>query len=269
MNIKKVIRGTGMLSVMAIFTTQLTACSRVEPNHEAVKMVNWGKNGMHDLIEVKGLVPLNPFTGEKLYQVPMWETSGGFDNGDILAKDAGEFTISPRYQYSPMRTRGKNIVYNFKDISGNENLISLDEIELKILNVIVFNAYREIARSYTTDGLMSNLQGYEEKVEKRLIEEFEKKGFVLLSLTSSLNPPQSMKKAIEARNESIQNARKAENDLEIARMEQQKAIIERETNRIKSQGLTPQILASKWIEAIGDNDKIIITDGNTPVMLTK
>jgi len=265
----KIIRSIALLTIMMIGMINLTGCSRVEPNHEAVKMINWGKNGIEDLVEVKGLVPLNPFTGEKLYQVPMWETSGGFDNGDILAKDAGEFSISPRYQYSPMRSKGKHIVYNFKDISGNENHISLDEVELKILNVVVFNAYREIARSYTTDELMSNLQGYEEKVEKRLKEEFEEKGFVLLSLTSSLDPPDSMKKAVEARNESIQNARKAENDLEIARMEQQKALIERETNRIRSQGLTPQILTSQWIDAINDNDKIIITDGNTPVMISK
>jgi hypothetical protein len=49
---------------------------------------------------------------------------------------------------------------------------------------------------------------------------------------------------------------------------QEKAKIDAETNRIKAQGLDSKILQQQWIEAIRySKNKIIITDGKTPVIL--
>jgi hypothetical protein len=77
-----------------------------------------------------------------------------------------------------------------------------------------------------------------------------------------------MAQAIEARNNQKQMAEQVKNELEVARMQKEKAQIEQETNRIKSQGLTKEILTERYIDALRwSNNRIIITDGKTPVML--
>jgi len=144
----------------------------------------------------------------------------------------------------------------------------MDNLENMILNPIVINAFREEARSFTTDSLMNNLNMFESRVQERLRAEFESKFFKLNSLTSGLTPPTSMAQAIESRNNQKQMAEQVRNELEVARMQKEKAQIEQETNKIISQGLTKEILSQQWIEAIRNtSNKIIITDGKTPVML--
>jgi len=257
-----------VIAIAGVFS--ITGCSIVEPNYEGIKMTNWGKSGIDDFVEVHGNAGIiKEMFGEKLYRVPMFETTGGLKEVKILAIDAGEFTIDPHYQYKPTRGKGKQIVFDYKHIAGDEPTVSLNNIEEKILNVVVYNAYREVARQYTTDALMSNLNEYERKVEARLDEEFKAKGFDLISLTSGLEPPSSMRNAIEARNNSIQRARQVENDLQVAKNQQEIAKIEQETNRIKSIGLTDKILMEQYINMLRETkNKVIITDGKTPIMLS-
>jgi hypothetical protein len=58
------------------------------------------------------------------------------------------------------------------------------------------------------------------------------------------------------------------NELELAKMRLEKAKIEAETDRVKSSGLTKEVLHEKWIEAIRNtNNKVIITDGKSPVIV--
>jgi regulator of protease activity HflC (stomatin/prohibitin superfamily) len=245
----------------------LSACSRVEPNYEGVLMENYGRNGKSDFITVTGKQwTLSP--GTQLYQVPMFETSGDADRVKVNAKDAGKFDVDPVYQYQPIRGKGIDIVFNYKHLGVNTPEVMLNNIEKTILNRIVVNAYREEARKFTTDSLMNNLNLFEQQVFDRLKSEFEKKFFELNEVTSGLTPPQSMENAIEARNNAIQEANKVENELKVARMNLEKAKIDAEANKIKSQGLSKEILTERWIDAIKTtNNKIIITDGKTPIIL--
>ena len=92
--------------------------------------------------------------------------------------------------------------------------------------------------------------------------------FELKELSSGLTPPLSMRKAIEERNNAIQEANKVKNLLNVSKMLQEKAIIDQETNKIKSKGLTKEILTEKYIDALrNSSNRIIITDGKTPVIL--
>jgi hypothetical protein len=53
-------------------------------------------------------------------------------------------------------------------------------------------------------------------------------------------------------------------------MNLEKAKIDAETNRVKSQGLDGKLLQEKWIEAIRNTDnKVIITDGRTPIIFNQ
>jgi hypothetical protein len=252
-----------MISV-AVLT--LASCSSVEPNYEGVLMDNYGRNGESDFTSVKGrqwtIAP-----GVKLYQVPMFETSGDPDMIQISAKDGGKFTVDPAYQYKPIRGKGIQIIFNYKHLGENEPEIMFNELEDAILNKLVINAYRELARSYTTDSLMNNLNSYEILVENKLRVDFSVKFMSLENLTSGLLPPKSMGKAIELRNNAVQKANQIENEVRVAKMLQEKAKIEAETNNIKAEGLNDKILKEKWINAIRySKNRIIITDGKTPIM---
>lgn len=77
-----------------------------------------------------------------------------------------------------------------------------------------------------------------------------------------------MAKAIELRNNAIQQAEQVKNELQVSKMNLEKAKIDAEANRVRAQGLDNKILQEKWIEAIRNtNNKVIITDGKTPVIL--
>ena len=245
----------------------IISCSRVEPNYEGVLMSNYGRNGKTDFTVVTGKQwTMSP--GTELYQVPMFETSGDPNAVTISAKDAGVFTVDPSYQYQPFRGKGVDIVFNYKHLGINEPEVMMDNVENAILNKLVTNAYREEARGYTTDSLMNNLNSYERQVEIRLKKDFEGKFFQLNNLTSGLKPPSSMAQAIENRNNAIQQAEQVKNELQVSKMNLEKAKIDAEANRVRAEGLDSKILQEKWIEAIRNTkNKVIITDGQTHVII--
>ena len=245
----------------------LVGCNRPEPNYEGVLMTEYGRNGINSFKIVTGAQGmLGP--GSELYQVPMWEQAGDPDIVEITAKDAGVFTVDPSYTYTPIRGKGAEIVFNYKNYRIQDPETFFDNVEADVLNKRVTDAYREEARNYTTDSLMNNLGKFELSVQKRLKEEFKTKFFDLTTLTSGLKPPASMLKAVEDRNKAIQEANRVKNELETSRMLLEKAKIDAETNKVQSVGLTKEILMQQYIEMLGKtSNKVIITDGRTPVIL--
>lgn len=245
----------------------LIGCNRPEPNYEGVLMTEYGRNGINSFKIVTGAQGiLGP--GSELYQVPMWEQAGDPDIVEITAKDAGVFTVDPSYTYTPIRGKGAEIVFNYKNYRIQDPETFFDNVEANVLNKRVTDAYREEARNYTTDSLMNNLGKFELSVQSRLKEEFKTKFFDLTTLTSGLKPPASMLKAVEDRNKAIQEANRVKNELETSRMLLEKAKIDAETNKVQSVGLTREILMQQYIEMLGKtSNKVIITDGRTPVIL--
>jgi len=253
-----------LLGLMLLGITTIS-CNRPEPNYEGVLMTDYGRNGLESFSVVTGAQgPLGP--GSELYQVPMYEEKADCDVTRVTGRDAGKFTVDPTYTYQATRGKGPYIVLNYKHLGTGDEFFN--NIEKSVLDKLVTDSFREEARNYTTDSLMNNLGAFETKVEDILKTKFANKGFTLNTLTSGLNPPESMSKAIESRNNSIQEANKVKNQLETAKMLQEKARIDAETNRIKAAGLDDKILQQQWIEAIrNSNNRIIITDGKTPVII--
>ena len=252
--------------MLAMSILVLTSCSRVEPNYEGILMENYGRNGKSDFHIVSGkqwtMAP-----GTQLYQVPMFEASGDAEAVNISALDAGQFSVDPVYQYQPLRGKGIDIVFNYKHLGVDEPEVMLNNVEASILNRLVVNAYREEARNYTTDSLMTNLNKFEAQVQARLKREFANKYFDLNEVTSGLTPPESMRKAIETRNNAIQEANTVQNELRVSKMKLEKAKIDAEANKIRSVGLTKEVLTKQWIEAVRySKNKVIITDGKTPMI---
>ncbi len=254
-----------VLLVFSLLAIATVSCNRPEPNYESVLMTDYGRNGIESFKVVTGAQgPLGP--GSELYQVPMFEQKADVDAIRVSARDAGIFTIDPSYTYQVTRTKGPNIVLNYKHLGAGDEF--LDNVEANVLNKLVTDSFRELARNYTTDSLMNNLGSFEKEVETMLQDKFNKKFFTLNTLTSGLTPPKSMATAIEDRNNAIQKANMVKNELETSRMYLEKAKIDAETNRMKSSGLTKEVLQQQWIEAIRNSkNKVIITDGRTPIIL--
>lgn len=228
-------------------------------------MSDYGRNGIESFKVVTGAQGiLGP--GTELYQVPMFEQKADADAIRVSAKDAGIFTIDPSYTYQVTRTKGPNVVLNYKHLnSGGE---FLDNVENNVLNKLVTDTFREEARNYTTDSLMNNLGSFERTVENILSKKFEGKFFTLNTLTSGLTPPQSMANAIESRNNTIQKTNDVKNQLEQAKMLQEKAKIDAETNRIKAAGLDNKILTQQYIEMLKvTKNRVIFSDGKTPFII--
>lgn len=240
----------------------LASCSRVAPNYEGVLMTHYGRNGMSDFKLVTGKVStIAP--GTELFQVAMYEQKADPKELGVTSKDGGFFSIDPTYSYEAIRGKGVEIVFNYKHVGTGDKF--MDNVEENVLNPLVLNAYREEARNYSTDSLLNNMNIFENEVQSRLTVEFNNKYFKLNTLTSGLKPPKEMIDAIIARNNVKIETEKVQQQLEMSKMNLEKARIDAERDKVQSVGLTNEILTSKWIEAIRNspNAKIIITDGKT------
>lgn len=257
------------LAIMGFALLSITACqcNNVKPNYEGVLMTNYGRGGRADFKPVTGSQGiLGP--GTDLYHVPMWEQKADPAEVIVTAKDAGAFSVDPTYTYQALRNHGVDILFNYKHVGVDDPEIMMDNIEAQILNQQVVNAYREQARNFSTDSLMNNLNNFEKAVEDTLKTRFADKFFELKDLTSGLKPPASMIAAIEARNNAVQKANEVRNQLETSKMLLEKAKIDAEANRAAATGYDSRVLQEKWIEAIRTTqNKVIITDGRTPVIL--
>lgn len=257
------------VSLFAIVSVGACRCNNVKPNYEGVLMSNYGRNGINDFEAVTGSQGvLGP--GTELYHVPMYQQKADPAEITITAKDGGTYTVDPSLTYQAIRGTGKNIVFSYKHLGVDDPDIMMDNIEGAVLNQLVTDAYREIAGNFTTDSLMTNRNSFERVVEDTLKARYRGKYFELLALTSGLKPPASMTQAIEARNAAIQKANEVRNQLETSKMLLEKAKIDAEANRAAATGLEPRVLQEKWIDAIRNTqNKVIITDGKTPVILTQ
>ena len=246
----------------------LASCNRPEPENEGVLMTDYGRNGIESFKTVTGAQGVL-FWGEELYEVPMYEQAADPAQVTILSSNSGKFVIDPSYTYQGVRGKGPHIILQYKQHNPGSSDF-LDNIENVSLNRIVIDKYREIARTFSTDSLMSNLQTYEDQVYAILHAEFLKKNFTLDILTSGLTPPADLVAAINLTNKAIQDGKRLDNDLENAHKEQKIKEVQAETAKIESRGLTPEILQLKFIEALAtSNSSIYITDGKTPLMMSR
>lgn len=255
------------ISLFCLVSIGACRCNNVKPNYEGVLMTNYGRGGIEDFKAVTGSQGmLGP--GTELYHVPMYEQKADPTEVTITAKDAGVFTVDPSFTYQAQRGKGRDIIFHYKHLGVDDAETLMDNIEASVLNQLIIDAYREAAGNLTTDSLMNNRNMFEKGVEDTLKRRVGGKYFDLLTLTSGLKPPASMAQAIEARNNAIQKANEVKNQLETSKMLLEKAKIDAEANRMAATGLEPRVLQEKWIEAIRTTqNKIIITDGRTPIIL--
>lgn len=235
-----------MIALLAVVA--FSSCERVAPNFVGVLMEDWGKNGKSDFTIVQGRV--STFApGTELFQVPLFDQRGQWEEPMRLkAADNTEFTAKPTYSYKVIRERAIDVVFDNKHIGSGEEF--MESIEDNILEPRIRDLIKEESRKYKTDSLMADGGSlmFEKRIEKIVEEEFEKRGFQLISFSSQLEFSQKVKDKIDSRNEV--NTNLSVLDQQIAEQKKRNELEELKTQQaiIKSRGLTKEILQQQFIE---------------------
>ena len=243
----------------------LTSCDRVAPNYYGVLMENYGKDGKSDYTKVQGRVStMSP--GTELFEVPAWEQRGKFtdDNGEdrvlqIKAADNTAFTSKPLYSYKVIENRVVDVVFqNARLGSGSDFMNALQD---NVLEPRIYDIIKEASRSYTTDALMANGGSlkFEQYVQDIVIKEFDKSGLQLISFSLNLDFSKKVKAKIDSRNEVNTNISVLDQQIAEQRKRNELEALKTEQNKIRSAGITPQLLQEQAIKK---------WDGKTPSVVT-
>jgi regulator of protease activity HflC (stomatin/prohibitin superfamily) len=242
--------------VLSVFL--FASCERINAGHVGVKVNQFGDNkGVSDVVEVTGFVFYNPIT-HSIYEFPTYiqhKEYTGENSFVVNTKDGSEFRVSPIINYSVQRDKVPAIFAKYRR--------SLEQIEEGFLKTSVFDAFRLATNKYTADELISNRQQFEVEVRKLLDGQLLVEGFIINQFTSNLVYPETFKNSIEAKNNAVQSALRAENEvktaeaqakIQVARAEGNaqsllvQAKAESEANRLKQQTLTPLLIQQQFIE---------------------
>jgi regulator of protease activity HflC (stomatin/prohibitin superfamily) len=256
-----------IVGVFFIFVFSMIGCERIDAGHVGVKVNMYGNGkGVDDVTEVTGWVFYNPIS-TKIVEFPTYvqhiEYTRKVDEyGDLISdesfivnsKDGSEFHVSPILNYSVKRDKVPYIFSKYR--------VELPQVEQGFLKTAVYDAFRIVANSYTADELIGNREKFELKVRQVLQKQLEPEGFMLSQFTSNLVYPETFKKAIEAKNNAVQAALRAENEVKTAEAQAKikiakaegnaqamltSAKAEAEANRLKQQTITPMLLQLEWI----------------------
>jgi regulator of protease activity HflC (stomatin/prohibitin superfamily) len=256
--VKRIILGiVGFFLLITLFFS----CERIDAGHVGVKVNLYGTGkGVDDVTECTGMVFYNPFT-TKIYEFPTYiqhkeytKTEGADNSFIVNSKDGSEFHVSPIVNYSVQRERVPFIFAKYRR--------SLPEIEEGFLKTAVYDAFRLATNKYTADELISNRAVFEVEVRRLLESQLLKEGFIINQFTSNLIYPETFKKSIEAKNNAVQAALRAENEVKTAEAQAKIKIAtangnaqamltaakaEAEANSLKQKTITPMLLQLEWI----------------------
>lgn len=149
--------------------------------------------------------------------------------------------------------------------------------ETMILPVFRAAAADVTAKFMAKDMHTGNRMGIEKEIRDKMMTTLGGRGFVIESvLMKSIQLPDGLYQAIEDKLEAEQDAQRMEFILQKERQEAERRKIEaegiRDANRIISEGLTPEVLRYKAIEAYRElstspNAKLIIGSGDQPILM--
>jgi regulator of protease activity HflC (stomatin/prohibitin superfamily) len=252
--VKRTLGGLAIIVAFAFFTS---SCERIDAGHVGVKVNQYGDNkGVDDIVAVTGVVFYNPIT-TRIYEFPTYiqhKEYKGENSFIVNSKDGSEFNVSPIMNYSVQREKVPAIFAKYRR--------PLEDIEEGFLKTAVYDAFRLATNKYTADELISNRAVFEIEVRRLLDNQLLKEGFVINQFTSNLIYPETFKRSIEAKNNAVQTALRAENEVKTAEAQAKikvataegnaKAMLasakaEAEANSLKQKTITPMLLQLEYI----------------------
>ena len=236
-----------ILVMVVCFAMLCMSCTTIDSGSVGVRFKKWAANEAEQggvIGTCKGFVWYNPFT-QNIYEYPVYVQRKSYETvygskGEIVkddaisvnSKDASIFKISPTIAY---RLDPDKVTYIFVKYRKK-----VEDLEEGYIRTCIYEAYRTCGNKYTADHLMSNREEFENEVRLRLEKSLGTEGFIVDEFTAKIDPPQSLKNSIDAKNEAVQNALKAENQVKEAeakaKIDVAKAQGEANALRIKADG---------------------------------
>ena len=262
-----------VLVIAVIIPTTMCRCTRVDSSEVGIKFnkLSLTDQGKLDASPVTGYVFYNPIT-TAVHTYPTYVQRVDFQEFSVKTKDAANFTMDPIMAYYLNRDKATEVFFKYRK--------SLPEIQDGYMRTVIYDAYRIVANSYTSDELMANLAKFESEVRVMLDSALTAEGFTVTEFTSQITPPESLRQMIDAKNAAVQAALKAENEVKQAEANAKIAIAKAEGdakamrikadaeayyNRTISASLSPMIVQEDWIEK-WDGHLPTYSGGGTPLI---
>ena len=253
-----------IMFAMLAAVLMLTSCGyeRVDAGYEGIKVNLYGDGkGVDDVSLVTGAVWYNPIT-TAVDEYPTFVQTGDYPPFSINAKDGSSFTVDPTISLKIVDGKSPEVFKKYRK----------DDIK-EVINTTLYNyvknAFRIQLNNYTTDELVSKREEFERAIEDRLAKELNAECFQLEQMTSGLQYPSSLVKAIDAKNAAVQEAQRAANEVLKIEAEARKKVAqaqgeaealrikgdaEAEYNRKIAASLSPlivqQMMIDKWNGAL-------------------
>lgn len=252
------------LGIAAAIAVCSPSCTTVDSGSVGIRFKKFAANPEEQggvIGTCRGFVWFNPFT-QSIYHYPVFVQRKSYEDIQVNAKDASIFSISPTIAYRLDVDRAIQVFVKYRK--------PLDEIEEGYIRTCIYEAYRTCGNAYTSDYLMANRGEFEAEVKKRLELSLEKEGFIVEEFTAQITPPKSLRDAIDAKNEAVQNALKAENKVREAeanaKIEVAKAQGEAQALKIKGEGEAyyNRVVAASLNRLLVDQYAIEKWDGKLP-----
>lgn len=228
---KKII--TIIAIVIAAMSMSSCACTVIDNSEVGLKFKKFSltEQGKLQAEPASGYVFYNPFT-EKVFSYPVFVQRVDYQAFKINTKDGAIFQMDPVLAYELIRDRAVDVFTTYRQ--------PLSEIENGYMKTCIYDAYRICANNYTADELMSQRAKFEAEVRTMLDKTLGDEGFHVREFTSQIDPPQSLRDMIDAKNAAVQASLKAENLVKEAEANAQIAIAkargEAEANKITADG---------------------------------
>ena len=240
------------------------SCTKMVDNSEiGIKFKKFSLTDQGELIstQVSGLTFYNPIT-TSVFTYPVFIQRVDYAPFNVTTKDAATFSMDPLLAYQLDRTKASYVFNKYRR--------SLRDIEQGYMRTCIYDAYRISANNYTSDELMGNRAKFEQEVRQMLEKSLGAEGFIVSEFTSQITPPLSLSAAIEAKNQAIQEALKAENLVKQAEANAQIAIAkakgEAEATKVKAdaEAYYNRTIAASLSPMIIQEDLIEKWDGKMP-----
>lgn len=195
-----------LCAVTLVFSLSSCGYERIDAGYEGIKVNLYGDDkGVDDISLVTGAVWYNPIT-TAIYEYPTFVQTVDYPPFSINAKDGSSFTVDPTISLKIIDGKSAEVFkkYRKEDIT---------EVINTTLYNYVRNAFRIQLNSYTTDELVSKREEFEKAIETKLGEELLIENFQLEQMTSGLQYPEALVRAIDAKNAAVQEAQKTQNEV--------------------------------------------------------
>lgn len=240
----------------------LGSCAIIRQGEVGVKRT-FGKYS--DKVFTSGLRGVNPFTST------MVKVSTQTENIEVQVDIPSREGLTIRSEVS--------ILYQVKERTAPDLLrnVGLD-YESTLIMPIFRSAVADVSSKFYAKDMHSGNRGeIENAIREMMMKNLKDRGILIENvLLKSIQLPRSLSKAIEDKLEAEQQAQRMEFELQRESREAERKRIQAQgvsdANAIIAKGLTPEVLQFKAIEgwitlSQSPNSKIIITNGQTPMML--